>query len=204
MSTEKTDVIDSKMQFSIVLVGDSTVGKTCIMLRISGKPFVESYITTVGLDKEHKTEVVDGVQYAIKIWDTTGQERFAALATNYLRKADGVIFVYAINDRHSYENIMSWLELLKKSNSNETLKMSLVANKVDLENERKVSKEEGQKLAEQLSMVFTETSAKTDVGLKEAYQGLINLIIEANKGKIQKKIMNLNKPKSKSTGKDCC
>ena len=204
MSTEKTDVIDSKMQFSIVLVGDSTVGKTCIMLRISGKPFVESYITTVGLDKEHKTEVVDGVQYAIKIWDTTGQERFAALATNYLRKADGVIFVYAINERSSFENITKWVDLLKKSNNNETLKMSLVGNKIDLENERKVTKEEGEKLAGELSMLFTETSAKTDVGLQEAYQGLVKSIIEANKGKIQKKIMSLNNSKSKLNKKDCC
>ena len=199
MSKASGAPIKSGLGFNIVLVGDSAVGKSCIIGTLLGKPFKEGYITTMGIDKENKNEVVDGIEYCFKIWDTTGQERFAALATNYLRKADGVIFVYAINDRHSFENILSWLELLKKSNSNETLKMSLVGNKVDLEHLRQVSKEEGEALASKLSMVHTETSAKTGAGLQETYKGLVKSIIEAKKGKIEKKLLNLNKP-AKSKG----
>ena len=156
----------------------------------------------MGMDKETIHEEFNGIQYSIKLWDTTGQERFASLATNYLKKADGVIFVYAINNKQSFENITKWLELLNKTNNNAALKMSLVANKIDLEDQREVTKEEGETLANKLSMVHSEVSAKTGEGLQEAYKGLVNSIIEVNKGKIEKERLTLNKPLKKT--KKCC
>ena len=202
MSKETKGPIKSKLIFNIILVGDTAVGKTCIISRIVGKPFRDSHITTMGMDKETIPEEFNGIQYSIKIWDTTGQERFASLATNYLKKADGVIFVYAINNKQSFENITKWLELLNKTNNNAALKMSLVANKNDLEDQREVTKEEGETLANKLLMVHSEVSAKTGAGLQEAYKGLVNSIIEVNKGKIEKERLTLNKPLKKT--KKCC
>ena len=196
--SKKEHVQEETIIYNIVTIGDSRVGKTCVISRMCGKPFSTSHITTMGVDKISLTEKLNGKTYIIKIWDTTGQERFASLATQYLRKADGVIFVYAVNDKDSYNNISKWVDMLKKTNANPNLQMVLVANKIDLE--RIVSTEEGNELAQKLKMNYSETSAKTGEGIKEVYDGLVQALVKENDKKVQGQILKSGNKKEKS----CC
>lgn len=203
MSTEeeKDNQQGSGILYNLVLIGDPAVGKTCLFNIWSGGSFRETYITTLGVDKVTLTEKRDDIVYNFKVWDTTGQERFAALATRYLRKADGVFFVYAVNERDTYNEIHKWVNILKETNSHEKLQKVLIANKIDLE--RKVSPEEGEKLAKQLGMVYCETSAKNGTGVEETYKKLVNAVITSNYEKAQKKMLQLKDLKNKKTKKGC-
>lgn len=189
--------------YSIITIGNSTVGKTCLTSTYNGKMFTDTHITTVGVDQISKAYVKDGKKYSIKFWDTTGQERFAVLAKQYLRKAQGVLFVYSIDDKDSYEAIRKWVDMLRAANSRESIAMALVGNKCDLPQEkRKVTKEEGEKLAVELGMTFFETSAKTGVGVNEGYNYLIEEMIENGKKIIEQKNTKLDKKKERK--KDGC
>ena len=160
MSDDPSDE-SNEVVYNIVTVGDSAVGKTCIVNRFLGRPFAITHLTTIGIDKSTYKIEKDGINYVLKFWDTTGQERFANLAGQYFRKADYVCFVYAINDTKSFDNINKWLNNLKNVNSNSRLRMALIANKCDLEEERKINKEDGEGKAKELQMSFFETSART-------------------------------------------
>ena len=189
--------------YNIITIGNSAVGKTCLTGRYNGKIFVEAHITTVGLDMTTKTYVKNGKNYNIRFWDTTGQERFASLAKQYLRKAHGVLFVYSINDKQTYDSIKKWMDMLRSANSKEYIAMALVGNKCDLPQEmRKVTKEEGEQLATELGMKFFETSAKTGVGVNESYDYLIEEIIENNKKIIEQKNSRLGNQEKKKD--KCC
>ena len=189
MSFEPSD--DSQQNevvYNIVTVGDSAVGKTCIVNRFLGRPFAVTHLTTIGIDKSTFKTERDGINYVLKFWDTTGQERFANLAGQYFRKADYVCFVYAVNDAKSFDNINKWLGNLKNVNSNSRLRMALIANKCDLESDRKISKEDGEAKAKELQMSFFETSAKLETGIKQCFDFIINDVISANIDKARKKI----------------
>lgn len=200
-----SDYDDSQTEivYNIVTVGDSSVGKTCILNRFLNKPFALTHLTTIGIDKiTHKVER-DGINYVMKFWDTTGQERFANLAGQYFRKADYVCFVYAINNKASFDNINKWLTNLKNANSNARLKMALIGNKCDLQ-EREVPKEEGEKKAAELGMTFFETSAKDNSGIKECYEFVINSVIEANLDRAKKKMQTVSLEEAKKKKEEGC
>ena len=189
--------------YNIITIGNCAVGKTCLTKRYNGKEFEETHLTTVGLDMTTKTYVKNGKNYNIKFWDTTGQERFASLAKQYLRKAQGVLFVYSIDDKQTYDSIKKWMDMLRSANSKEYIAMALVGNKCDLPQEmRKVTKEEGEQLATELGMKFFETSAKTGVGVNESYDYLIEEIIENNKKIIEQKNSRLGNQEKKKD--KCC
>ena len=195
----------AEIVYNIVTVGDSSVGKTCILNRFLKRPFISTHLTTIGIDKiTHKVER-DGINYVLKFWDTTGQERFANLAGQYFRKADYVCFVYAINNKSTFDNVNKWLTNLKNANSNIRLKMALIGNKSDLEDQREISKEECERKANELQMTFFETSAKDNSGIEDCYEYIINTVIEANLDKARKimQTVSLNDGKKKKDDK-CC
>ena len=101
-------------KYSIITVGDAAVGKTCLAQRFIGMKFNESHITTVGIDNMSKKVTKGDKTYLFQIWDTTGQERFASMAKQYLRKAHGVLFVFAYNDKKSYEDIHKWQKMSER------------------------------------------------------------------------------------------
>jgi len=155
--------------FKLVLIGDSGVGKSCLLLRFADDQFTESYITTIGVDFRFKTISVSGKTVKLQIWDTAGQERFRTITSAYYRGADGIVIVYDCCDRDSFNNVQSWVEEVNKY-ANANTSMVLVANKSDASSdERKVSAEEGLQKARQLNMAFLETSAKTGDGVEEAF-----------------------------------
>ena len=125
--SDKKDVAEEEFvgHYSVITIGNSAVGKTCLTLRFIDKEFQSSYLTTVGLDNLTKKVKKDEGLYFIEFWDTNGQERYAKLASQYFRKAHGVVFVYSVDDLDSFNAIKKWLTMLREENSKESICMML-------------------------------------------------------------------------------
>ncbi|XP_061632833.1 ras-related protein Rab-13 isoform X2 [Phyllopteryx taeniolatus] len=130
--------------FKLLLIGDSGVGKTCLIIRFAEDNFNSTYISTIGIDFKVKTIEVDGKKVKLQVWDTAGQERFKTITTAYYRGAMGIILVYDITDEKSFENIQNWMKSIKENASAGVSRM-LLGNKCDIEAKRKVTKETGEK-----------------------------------------------------------
>uniref|UniRef100_A0A3Q3VU11 Ras-related protein Rab-13 n=1 Tax=Mola mola TaxID=94237 RepID=A0A3Q3VU11_MOLML len=152
--------------FKLLLIGDSGVGKTCLIIRFAEDNFNSTYISTIGIDFKVKTIEVDGKKVKLQVWDTAGQERFKTITTAYYRGAMGIILVYDITDEKSFENIQNWMKSIKENASAGVSRM-LLGNKCDIEAKRKVSRETGEKLAKDHSIRFFETSAKSSINVEE-------------------------------------
>jgi len=151
--------------FILVLIGDSGVGKSCLLLRFADDKWTDSYISTIGVDFKIRTIELDSKTIKLQIWDTAGQERFRTISSTYYRGAHGIIVVYDVTNKQSFENVQRWLTEIDKY-ARENVNKLLVGNKADgaeqtLGNPRQVSQSEGKAFADQHSIPFLETSAKT-------------------------------------------
>lgn len=144
---------DYDFLFKTLIIGNSCVGKSNILLRFSENVFHESFLPTIGVDFKIKNVDVNDKLVKLHIWDTAGQERFKTITATYYKGAHGIILVYDITDRQSFQDIENWLEEIQKHASPNVAKL-LVGNKCDLENERAVSVQEGREYAESLGMNF--------------------------------------------------
>mmetsp|Transcript_46959 Transcript_46959/g.69514 ORF Transcript_46959/g.69514 Transcript_46959/m.69514 type:complete len:204 (-) Transcript_46959:134-745(-) len=164
----------------LLLIGDSGVGKTCLMLRYAQGTFSETFITTVGIDYKYKFIEIDGKKVRLEIWDTAGQERFKAITRSYLRGAQGILCVYDVTDSNSYEHVSSWMLQIKQYADLKVVKV-LVGNKCDLEQRRAVKFEDGQNLAKKSDDIpFFECSAKQETNVKEAFETLAREVLKKN------------------------
>lgn len=152
----------------LLLIGDSGVGKSCLLLRFSDNSFTPSFITTIGIDFKIRTIELEGKRIKLQIWDTAGQERFRTITTAYYRGAMGILLLYDVTNEESYENIRNWMANIQE-NAAETVNKVLVGNKCDLAAKRKIPTEKGQQLADEYGMPFFETSAKTNENVEEAF-----------------------------------
>lgn len=143
---------DYDMIFKVVLIGDSGVGKTNLLSRYLKNEFSFDSKTTVGVEFGAKRLEIDGVKIKAQIWDTAGQERFRSITNAYYKGAKGALLVYDCTRRDTFENINKWVPELKQSGDKDVT-IILVGNKIDLESERQVSTEDGQKKA-QLYSIF--------------------------------------------------
>jgi Ras-related protein Rab-8A len=159
------------LQIKLLMIGDSGVGKTCLLLRYANDSFSPKFITTIGIDFKIKNIDVDGTKIKLQIWDTAGQERFRTITTGYFRGAQGILLVYDVTDRRSFESIRNWMNQIQQHADVHVNKI-LVGNKCDRLDEKVVSTAEGQKLAAEFQMPFWECSAKTDINVDPAFQGL--------------------------------
>ena len=155
--------------FRICLLGDSSVGKTSLLTRYSEGKIIEKYNSTIGVDFKVVTLKLNDVISKVHIWDTAGQERFKSIAINYFRNSHGFIFVYDISNRESFENLNNWIELAFSNNQNSIINF-LIGNKSDLNDERKVSEDEGKQFAIQKKFVFMETSAKDNINVDKVFE----------------------------------
>ncbi|CAN1333797.1 GTP-binding protein YPTM2 [Linum perenne] len=147
--------------FKLLLIGDSGVGKSCLLLRFADDSYLDSYISTIGVDFKIRTVEQDGKTIKLQIWDTAGQERFRTITSSYYRGAHGIIVVYDVTDQESFNNVKQWL--------NEIL---LVGNKSDLTSNKVVSYETGKALADELGIPFMETSAKNASNVEDAFMAM--------------------------------
>src|SRR3990167_1127539 len=154
--------------FKLLLIGDSGVGKSCLLLRFADDTYTESYISTIGVDFKIRTVSIGGVKIKLQIWDTAGQERFRTITSSYYRGAHGIIVVYDVTDQKSFDNIKKWLKEIDTFAGGAVQKL-LVGNKCDLVNERTVTTEQGKALAQDLNIPFVETSAKDSTNVEDAF-----------------------------------
>lgn len=154
---------------NIILLGSASVGKSNLMNRFLTGKFIDTYLSTIGINCLFKTFNFDGKKVKVNYFDTAGQERYNSLNSAFLRKAEGVIFVYDITSRESFNKLNFWIAELQKKNSNSKVLM-LVGNKIDLEDGREVSFREGEEKANEIGCPFMETSAKTNTNIKECFE----------------------------------
>jgi len=145
--------------FKLLLIGDSGVGKSCLLLRFADDTYTDSYISTIGVDFKIRTVDLDTKTIKLQIWDTAGQERFRTITSSYYRGAHGIIIVYDITDKESFDNVRQWLFEIDRYASENVCKL-LVGNKSDLSNKRAVEYEQSKSFANELNISFLETSAK--------------------------------------------
>ena len=159
--------------FKILLLGDSAVGKTCFIKRYLDDTFQDAYLSTIGFDFKYKyVTLKNGKEMKVQIWDTAGQERVRSIAKSYYKGAQGIILIYDVTDVRSFKNIKNWLSQIKEEASSKIC-IVLVANKIDCSEKRKVSEEEGQKLADDLDLKIFEASAKDNINVSEAFQEVV-------------------------------
>ncbi|RKP28114.1 P-loop containing nucleoside triphosphate hydrolase protein, partial [Syncephalis pseudoplumigaleata] len=165
--------------FKLLLIGNTNVGKSSILLRFTDDAFLppEEVSATIGVDFKVKVVEYEDRKYKLTIWDTAGQERFRTLTSSYYRGAQGVILVYDVTNRDTFEELGNWLQELNLYTNNGNIVKMIVGNKVDKESDRVVSREEGQALAEQLGTLFVECSAKTRQNINTAMEQLVGQIV---------------------------
>ncbi|XP_039705669.1 ras-related protein Rab-13 isoform X2 [Pteropus medius] len=156
--------------FKLLLIGDSGVGKTCLIIRFAEDNFNNTYISTIGIDFKIRTVDIEGKKIKLQVWDTAGQERFKTITTAYYRGAMGIILVYDITDEKSFENIQNWMKSIKE-NASAGVERLLLGNKSDMEAKRKVPREQADKLAREHGIRFFETSAKSSMNVDEGNSG---------------------------------
>lgn len=154
--------------FKLLLIGDSGVGKSCLLLRFADDTYTESYISTIGVDFKIRNVEQDGKNIKLQIWDTAGQERFRTITSSYYRGAHGIIIVYDITDLDSFNNVKTWLTEIEKFASDNVNKL-LVGNKCDLTAQRQVDTQVAKEFADSLGIPFLETSAKTSTNVEQAF-----------------------------------
>ena len=216
LNYEETGKYD--LSFKIVIIGDSGVGKSCLINRAAKGKFTSDYSPTLGFEFVSFTIKIEEKIVRLQMWDTCGQEAYRSLITNFYRNSALAIMVYSIDSRESFINIAQWLKEVK-INSNPDVKIILIGNKCDLENERSVNLEEAQKFKEENGIIYLEeTSAKTGLNtkkvLEEAAKILYNehknyMLRVKNKGEANDSLVveavpkRLNNPKKKRSG-GCC
>jgi len=161
----------------ILIIGESDVGKSSLLLRFTDDVFDPGLAATIGVDFKVKTVSIDGNKAKLAIWDTAGSERFRTLTPSYYRGAQGAILVYDVTNRQSFQKLDQWLYELETYSTRSNIVKMLVGNKIDKEN-RAVTREEGMKYARKHSMLFIEASAKTCDGVQCAFEELVEKILQ--------------------------
>ena len=187
--------------YKVLLLGDSTVGKTCFLMKYTDKTFQDIHMATIGLDYRLRSmKLKRGKSIKLQIWDTAGQARFRAITKNYYKGSHGIILIYDITNTQSFENVKTWVNQIREEASSNVI-IYIAGNKVDMEDERKVDREDGEKLAEELGFPFVETSAKNGININETFEDLVERIDKVYGNVPQKPIKN---KLYKANGKKCC
>ena len=199
--------------FKLILIGDSSVGKSNILLQYLKGKFDANSKATVGVEFGTKNIEINNKKIKIQIWDTAGQERYRSITSAYYRGAKGAFIVYDITRKETFDNIDKWVADLK-NNGDDNISIVLIGNKSDLDEKREVSKEEGVQKSEEFKTAFMETSALNgdnidkafDELIEQIYQNNCSMIDEGDKVEIEEKGVNLNEEKedNKSIKDKCC
>jgi len=173
--TDKAESYDHLIK--LLLIGDSGVGKSCLLLRFTEDTFTPSFITTIGIDFKIRTVQMDGKRVNLQIWDTAGQERFRTITTAYYRGAMGILLVYDVTDDKSFNNIRNWFKSIEQ-HASENVNKILLGNKCDLVDKKVIETDTGKALAEELGIHFMEVSAKNSINVEEAFLSIAKEIFK--------------------------
>uniref|UniRef100_A0A7S3J9M8 Ras-related protein Rab-1 n=1 Tax=Euplotes harpa TaxID=151035 RepID=A0A7S3J9M8_9SPIT len=221
METSKTaDAPDYEFLFKLLLIGNSGVGKSCILMRYADNSFTENFFNTIGVDFKIKTITLNDQIIKMQIWDTAGQDRFRTLTSSYYRGAHGIIIVYDVTSKDSFDNVRQWMQEIEKFASENVNKL-LVGNKSDLEEQREVSYDEGVELAKKYDIPFLEVSAKNAIHVDDTFTTMASeiqtrFLKEKTHKKDKKEFLfssnpsaltlnsNVNEAKEPENKKNCC
>ena len=192
--------------YKVLLLGDSTVGKTCFLIKYTDKTFQDVHMATIGLDYRLKNMTLkSGKNVKLQIWDTAGQDRFRAITKNYYKGANGIILIYDVTNPQTFDNVKGWISQIREE-ANQNVLIYIVGNKIDMKEERKIKTEDGEKLAGDYGFPFVETSAKEGININETFEDLVEKIDSVyskfetnNSGGIKKNKLYKGKKKS-----GCC
>ncbi|KAI2808843.1 hypothetical protein RDWZM_006014 [Blomia tropicalis] len=173
--------------FKYIIIGDTGVGKSCLLLQFTDKRFQPVHDLTIGVEFGARMITIDNKQIKLQIWDTAGQEAFRSITRSYYRGAAGALLVYDITRRETFNHLTTWLEDARQ-HSNSSMVIMLIGNKCDLDSRREVKKEEGEAFAREHGLIFMETSAKTAANVEEAFINTAREIYE----KIQEGVFDIN------------
>ena len=193
--------------FKILIIGDSGVGKSCFILGFIKEYHSVEYKATIGIDVANKNIELLGKIIKLQIWDTAGQERFRTLTNNYYNGADAVLVVYDVNNKASFENVMSWINtVLEKAKPNIT--KILIGNKID-KNNRVISYDQGKLIAKEYKMSFYETSTKHKKNINNIFSIIAETLISSSNHcdrdyEIKRDSISLKKTSSLLTRRFCC
>ena len=160
----------------ILLIGDTSVGKTSILCKYIDDEFSDAYLSTIGIEFKIKSLIINGKKVLLRIWDTSGQERYRSITQNFYRNANGILFIFDITKKETFDNIKIWLTDSENCEDNKVAKM-LIGNKIDLENKRKIDNETIKKFAEKKEMKYFEASAKEGINIDNIFRELAELIL---------------------------
>ena len=182
----------------LITLGDSFVGKTCLIYRFFEEAFMNNYLSTIGCDLKKKlVNLDDGRVIKLVIYDTAGQERFKSLSLNYIKKADGIFIIYDITNKQSFLNVENWIKTAKED-IKKNVPIYLIANKIDLEDERVISKENGLNLSAEYNLKFYETSCKSGANVEKCFKDMASELYDI----IDEKIKKYNNKKNKDNKDD--
>ena len=161
----------------LLLIGDTCVGKTSLLLRFCDNFFPESHMATIGVEFKEKIITINDKNYKIHLWDTAGQERYSSLTKNFYKHAQGIIFVYDVNNKESFQNLKNWIKNPDYEKRN--VKIIIVGNKIDLKKE--ISTDDLKRLANRYSCKYFEVSAKNNINVNSIFESITEEIINDNK-----------------------
>ena len=167
--------------FKLIIIGDSGIGKSCLLNRFAEDAYTDAYISTIGVDFKIRTLEIDGRIVKLQIWDTAGQERFRTITSSYYRGAHGIMLVYDITNPDSFANLNQWLKEVETYAKDDARKI-IIGTKADLASKRRVEYTDALEYAKDHGMEYVETSAKTTQNIELAFTSLAGSLKQAYKG----------------------
>ncbi|ELP89743.1 hypothetical protein EIN_424250 [Entamoeba invadens IP1] len=201
--TKKNNNERMELTIKMLMLGESGVGKTSLLLRFTENKFFKDITSTIGIDFRMKRMEFEGMMYRLQLWDTAGQERFRTIVTSYYRGVSGIILVYDVTSKESFENIKYWSDNVNK-NAEEYVELMLIGNKTDLEQNRVVSSEQGQMLADTLGIPFLETNAISYEKTVSVFRSLLGRVINRKSGQCLDKSNHINVNDQVKKTLTCC
>ena len=187
----------------VLMIGESGVGKTCLIQRFFNSEFHLQHLSTIAIDFKLKTLNVGDSRVKMQIWDTAGQERFKGMTTSFFRGSDGIVLCYSIDDIASFEKVTEWMNDIK-IHAPTDVSVILVGNKCDIEDNRKVSFEQGEEIAKSYGINFYESSAKSGKNVKNIFENIATKIVGKVNNNLNSKSGELLDNKSKNKLANCC
>jgi small GTP-binding protein len=195
--------MDSVPTIKIITLGDSSVGKTSVLLRFTENTFSPTMMSTVGIDSKNRIMTYADRSYRVQVWDTAGQEKFRTISYTFYNRADGILLVYDVTDPNSLQHVTSWMAQIRER-AKKDVAVTLIGNKTDLADSLDFSS--GERLASSYNIKFFPTSAKTGANIEDAFTSLVAEVVTHNPGVTSSNpdLINIKDPPPRSSEGGCC